>query len=96
MANVLSITQYGYFSHQHVAKQGTEVQLWRKPDGAEVYTTGTGLTKHPEDSGYRYAQTRQLGDMKGWELLRTFTTDHDPDPDPISAHMTPTEFVEAS
>jgi len=97
MAAILSLSQYGYFSHTHFAEQGTKVHIWQKCNGNKVYTTGTGLTQNPEDSGYLYAQTIMVGDMRGWKLLHTFTTDNDPDPnEPNSAHMTPTEFAEAA
>jgi hypothetical protein len=61
---------YGYYSHNHAMKVGCEITLYRNNSGREVLVTGTGSTKDPEDSDYRYPQTISVGRINSsWQLL---------------------------
>ena len=73
MSNTKTAPIYGYYSHNHASMPGCEIRIFRHPQGREVLVTGFGSTENPEDSGYDYPQTLEVGKITAkWKLLHLY------------------------
>lgn len=73
MATTKTAPLYGYYSHNHASIPGCEISIYMHPQGREVFVTGFGSTQNPEESGYNYLQTIEVGEITAkWQLLHLY------------------------
>jgi hypothetical protein len=70
MTKKKSAPVYGYYSHQHASIPGCKILVYLNSQNREVWVTGVGSTENPEDSGYCYTLTLEVGEITNqWKLI---------------------------